>query len=147
MALKLAPQSSKEPVHKTMQACMDTLHTTQRESNLTTIMLQDIPTFDEEDSWSVERLVDGYKDCCWHPDIKPHTPGQGQFMQPQPHTHLQGHPNREVLGWNQRYPEIETLQCEYPHLYLKIYGDTTTWQWNSGCLHPSLQNSSKAMCF
>ena len=45
MTLQPAPQSSEEPVHKTMQAYTDTLHTTQRESNLTTTMLQDIPTF------------------------------------------------------------------------------------------------------
>ena len=33
---------------------MDTLHTIQRESNLTTTMLQDIPTFDEQDSSMLE---------------------------------------------------------------------------------------------
>ena len=37
-------------MHKTMQAYMDTLHATQRESNLTTTMLQDMPTFDGQDS-------------------------------------------------------------------------------------------------
>ena len=50
MTLQPAPKSRKEPVHKTMQAYTDTLHTTQRESNLTTTMLQDIPTFDGQDS-------------------------------------------------------------------------------------------------
>ena len=45
-----SPQPSEEPVHKTMQAYTDTLHNTQRESNLTTTMLQDIPTFDHQDS-------------------------------------------------------------------------------------------------
>ena len=44
------PQFSEEPVHKTMQAYTDTLHTAQRESNLTTTMLQDIPIFDSQDS-------------------------------------------------------------------------------------------------
>ena len=33
---------------------MDTLHKTQRESNLTTTMLQDIPTFDGQDSSKLE---------------------------------------------------------------------------------------------
>ena len=37
-----------------MQAYMDTLHATQRESNLTTTMLQDIPTFDGLDSSKLE---------------------------------------------------------------------------------------------
>ena len=45
-----APQHSKEPVHKTFQVCMDTLCATQRESNFTITMLQDIPTFDGQDS-------------------------------------------------------------------------------------------------
>ena len=44
------PQSSEEPVHKTMQAYADILHTTQRESNLNMSMLQDMPTFDGQDS-------------------------------------------------------------------------------------------------
>ena len=39
MMLQPTIQSSKETVHKTMQAYMDTLHATQRESNLTTTML------------------------------------------------------------------------------------------------------------
>ena len=50
MALQPTPQSSEEPVHKTMQVYMDTLHEAQRESNLTTTMLQDIPIFDGQDS-------------------------------------------------------------------------------------------------
>ena len=50
MVLQPAPQSSEEPVHKAMQAYTDTLHATQREFNLTTTMLQDIPTFDGQDS-------------------------------------------------------------------------------------------------
>ena len=37
-----------------MQAYTDTLHATQRESNLTTAMLQDIPTFDGQDSSKLE---------------------------------------------------------------------------------------------
>ena len=45
MMLKLhsALQSSEKPVHKPMQAYTDAQCTTQRESNLTTTMLQDIP--------------------------------------------------------------------------------------------------------
>ena len=45
MALQPAPQSSEEPMHKTMQAYTDTLHATQREANLSMTMFQDIPTF------------------------------------------------------------------------------------------------------
>ena len=52
--LHLAPWSSEELVHKTMQAYTDTLHATQRESNLTKVMLQDIPTFDGQDSSKLE---------------------------------------------------------------------------------------------
>ena len=37
-------------MHKTIQAYTDTLHAMQRESNLTMTMLQDIPTFDGQDS-------------------------------------------------------------------------------------------------
>ena len=54
MVHKPAPQSSEEPVHKTMQAYMDTLHATQRESNLTTIILQDIPHLMGKDSSKLE---------------------------------------------------------------------------------------------
>ena len=39
---------------KTIQAYTGTLCTTQRESHLTTTMLQDIPTFDEQDSSNLE---------------------------------------------------------------------------------------------
>ena len=51
---KLQSQSTEEAVHKTMQAYTDTLHATQRKSNLTTTMLQDIPTFDSQDSSKLE---------------------------------------------------------------------------------------------
>ena len=50
MALQPASQSSEEHVHKTMQTYTDTLCTTQRQSNFNTTMLQDIPTFDGQDS-------------------------------------------------------------------------------------------------
>ena len=46
MILQPANQPREEPVHKTMQAYTNTLHATQREENLTTTILQDIPTFD-----------------------------------------------------------------------------------------------------
>ena len=141
------PQSSEEPVHKNMQACMDTLHATQRESNLTTTMLLDTPHIWLARLFKVGRLVHRYRDHCWHPSRKTHTPGPGQVTWPHLHTHLQGHLKRKALGWNQSHPDIETLQCKYPHLYLKIYGDTTKRQWDSSCLHQSLQNSSKVMCF
>ena len=59
MALQPAPQSSEEPVDKFMQAYMDTLCATQRESNLTTTMFQDILTFDWQDSSKFEdRFMD-----------------------------------------------------------------------------------------
>ena len=54
MTLQTSSQSSEEPVHKTMQAYTDTLCATERESNLTTNMLQDIPTFDGQDSSKLE---------------------------------------------------------------------------------------------
>ena len=54
LQLHSGSQPIKEPVHKTMQAYMDTLCTTQRESNLTMTMLQGIPTFDGQDSSKLE---------------------------------------------------------------------------------------------
>ena len=63
MMLQPAPKSSEGPVHKTMHAYMDILHATQREPNLTTTMLQDIPTFDGKD-FKVGRLVHVYGDSC-----------------------------------------------------------------------------------
>ena len=59
MVFTPAPQSSEEPVHKVMQAYTDTLHAAQRESNLTTTMLQDIPMFDGQDS---SKLKDWFMD-------------------------------------------------------------------------------------
>ena len=46
LQLHSAPHPDEEPVHKTMQVYRDTLQAMQRESNLSTPMLQDIPTFD-----------------------------------------------------------------------------------------------------
>ena len=80
MALQPAPQSCGEPVHQTMPPHMDTLCATQRESNLTMTMLQDIPTFDGQDSlklkdWflgietSVGLLIEGHTCLAkakWH---------------------------------------------------------------------------------
>ena len=54
MALQPAPKSSEEPVHKTVQAYTDSLHQTHQESNLTMTMLQDISTFDGQDSSKLE---------------------------------------------------------------------------------------------
>ena len=61
LQLHLAPQPSEESVHRTTQAYIDTLCATQRESNLTMTMLQDIPTFDGQDSSKLED---------WFMDIK-----------------------------------------------------------------------------
>ena len=49
-----SPQPNKESVHTTMQAYTDTLHTTQKEANLTTSLLQDISGFDGQDSTKLE---------------------------------------------------------------------------------------------
>ena len=46
LQLHSAPQPNEEEVPETMQANKNTLHTTQRESNLTITMLQYIPTYD-----------------------------------------------------------------------------------------------------
>ena len=54
MVLHQASHSNEEPVHKTMQIYMDTLFTTKRESNLTTTLLENIPTFDGQDSLKLE---------------------------------------------------------------------------------------------
>ena len=70
MALQPVPQSSVESVHKTMQGYTDTLHATQRESNLITTILQDIPTFDGQNSskledWliNIETTADILREC------------------------------------------------------------------------------------
>ena len=49
-----SPQPKEEPVHKTMQAYTDTLCATLRESNLTTTMLHDTPTFNGQESSKLE---------------------------------------------------------------------------------------------
>ena len=54
MTFQPAHQPSEEPVLKTTQVYTDTLHATQRESNLTTTMLQDISTFDGQESSKLE---------------------------------------------------------------------------------------------
>ena len=66
MQLQQTPQSIEDPVHKTMQVYTDTLHTTQRESNPTTTMLKDIPTFNGQDS---SKLEDWFKDIETAADI------------------------------------------------------------------------------
>ena len=49
-----APKPKEEPMHITMQTYTDTLHATLREVNLTTSLLQDIPTFDGQDFSKLE---------------------------------------------------------------------------------------------
>ena len=48
------PEPNKEPICPTMQASTDTLHATQREANLTTSSLKDIPMFDGQDYGNLE---------------------------------------------------------------------------------------------
>ena len=57
MILQPVPQPSEEPVHRSMQAYTDTLHAAERESDLTTTMFQDIPTFHGQDSSKFRGLV------------------------------------------------------------------------------------------
>ena len=66
MVLQPTPKSSGKPVHKTMQAYTDILWTTQRESNLTATMLQDISIFDGQDS---SKLEDWFTDIETTADI------------------------------------------------------------------------------
>ena len=47
-----------------MQAYTDTLCTTQKESNLTTTMLQDIPAFDGQDSLKLEDWFMGIENAA-----------------------------------------------------------------------------------
>ena len=44
-------------MHTTMQAYTETLHATEREANLTTSLLQDIPTFNGQDSSKLEEWL------------------------------------------------------------------------------------------
>ena len=53
-------------MNRTMQVYTNTLHATLRESNLTTTMLQDIPTFDGQDS---SKLEDWFMDIETTTDI------------------------------------------------------------------------------
>ena len=48
------PKPKEESMHTTMQAYTDTLHITQREVNLTSSFLQDIPMFNGQDSSKLE---------------------------------------------------------------------------------------------
>ena len=57
---------NEEPMHKTMQAYTDTLHATQTEANLTMTLLQDISTFDGQDS---SKLEDWFMDIETATDI------------------------------------------------------------------------------
>ena len=66
LQLHSVPQPNEEPVHKTMQVYTDTMHATQRELNLTTTMLLDIPTFDGQD---FSKLEDWFMDIETATDI------------------------------------------------------------------------------
>ena len=66
-------QPNEEPVNKTLQAYMDTLHAAQIEANLTTTMPKNIPTFEGEDSsklevWltDIETTADILTESCTH---------------------------------------------------------------------------------
>ena len=88
MTLQPALQPSEEPVYKTMQAYTDTLHATQRESNITTTMLQDIPTFDGQDS---SKLEDWFMDIATTADILIESHmclAEAKSTYPHPHAHL-----------------------------------------------------------
>ena len=53
------PQPNKEPMHKTMQGYTDTLQAIKREAHLTTTLLQNIPTFNGQESSNIEdRFID-----------------------------------------------------------------------------------------
>ena len=83
-----------------MQAYTDTLHATQRESNLTTAMLQDIPTFYGQDTSKLEHW---FMDIETAADILAKCPtclakAKSHSLA---HTYPWGHLNRKVLGGNQ----------------------------------------------
>ena len=59
-------QPIEEPMDNTMQAYTDTLHSTQREANLTMTLLHDIPMFDGQDS---SKLEDWFLDIKTTTDI------------------------------------------------------------------------------
>ena len=117
MALWPAPQSSEEPVNKTIQVYMDTLHATQRESNLTTTMLQDIPTYDGQDS---SKLEDWFMDIEKTTDIL--TESHTYLAKAKSHslTHML---ICEVTQTGKCWDEIKGIlrfkiwQCKHPHLY------------------------------
>ena len=74
-----------EPIHMVMQQYMDTLCATQRQTNLTTSLLQDIHTFHGQDT---TKLQDWLRDIETAVDIflgELCMPGQGQITQTDPH--------------------------------------------------------------
>ena len=74
---------------------MDTLHAAQRESNLTTIMLQDIPTFDGQD---FSKLEDWFMDIETAADILTASHTCLAKAKASPIHSSAGHPNRKVQG-------------------------------------------------
>ena len=79
---------------------MYTLHATQRESNLATTKLQDIPTFDGQDSAKLEDWFMGTETIAHIlTESHTHTPGWGQIMWPNLNTHLQG--PQTAKCWNE----------------------------------------------
>ena len=70
----------------------------------------------------IRRLVHGHRNCCWHHKRELHMPGWGQITWPHLHTHLQGHPNRKVLGWHQRHYKIKNCNATI-HTYTSHFMD------------------------
>ena len=102
-------------MYKTVQTYMDTLHATWRESNFTATMLKDIPTFDGKD-FKAGRLVHGYRDHHFNPN-RYHTCLAEVKSHGLAHT-LMHEASKTGKCWDE-------IKGKYPHLYLKIYGDTT----------------------
>ena len=72
LQLHSAPHPNEEPVHKIMQAYMDTLCTTQREANLTTTRLYDIPMLNGQDSSKLEDWFMDIETVYWHSKRESH---------------------------------------------------------------------------
>ena len=125
-------------MHKTMQVYMDPLHATQRESNLTMTMLQDIPTFDGQDSSKLEDwLMD--KETAAEILTESHT------HLPEAKSHGLSHTLiHEATKTGKCWGDIKGILrlklfnaniCTYTLCFMEI-------QQKSCCLYPSLQNSS-----
>ena len=108
-----------------MQAYMDTLHATQREANLIMTMLQDILTFDKQDS---SKQVDWLMDIETTADIL--TESYTCLAEAKSHGLTPTLIHKAIQagkGWDEikGILRLKLYNTNYPYLYIMLYEDTT----------------------